>query len=322
MNIAIVGTNFISDRFAEAAQLTEGVTIGAVYSRGLDTGCAFARRHGIEKVYTSYSEMCNDSALDAVYIASPTMCHSEHAALALRAGLAVLCEKMICATYREFLFLDEVRRNTGGIIIEAMRCDFDRRLGFIKENLPRLGKIKHARLEYRQYSSRYDSFLSGVVLNAFDPKMKNSALADIGIYPLHYCVSLFGEPCSVSASGEFLSNGFLGSGEIRLDYGEFSVDIVYSKTAEGENVSRIEGEHGTACFDKINEPTYAVIYIDGSEIPFATENGTVTNNMADEISAFRDIVSGARNDAERLWHDTAITMKLVGYIYGQLNVDF
>ena len=321
MRIAIVGTNFISDRFAEAALLVPGINIGAVYSRKPDTGAAFAKKYGIPTVYCDYKNMLGDKSLDAVYIASPTMCHREQAEDAMRAGLAVLCEKAVCATYEEFLMLERVRKECGAVMIEAMRCDFDRRHEFVKKNLHVIGKIKNAELEYRQYSSRYDSFLSGTVMNAFDPQMKNSALADIGIYPLHCCVSLFGEPISVSSVGEFLSNGFLARGKSVLNYGDFNVTVSYSKIDEGMNVSRICGEGGVISFDRINEPTYAKISYGEREHVY-TKEPIEYGNMYNEACAFFDIVSGKRTDGDKLWSTTAITMKLMGMIYSQLGIDF
>jgi len=47
LRIGIVGTNFISDWFYEAARDASGVQVEAVYSRKLDTGEAFAKKHGI-----------------------------------------------------------------------------------------------------------------------------------------------------------------------------------------------------------------------------------------------------------------------------------
>ena len=50
--------------------------------------------------------------------------------------------------------------------------------------------------------------------------MKNTALADIGIYPLHVCTLLFGVPSSVGARSLFLENGFEAMGNITLSYGD------------------------------------------------------------------------------------------------------
>ncbi len=319
MNFGIVGTNFISDNFAEASSRVESARILAVYSRARDTAEAFAERHGIERLYTDYSAMLDDADIDAVYIASPTMCHKDQAILAMERGKAVLCEKMICATEEEFRELCEAKERTGGTVIEAMRCDFDPLLSLVRELLPRLGRIKRACFEYRQYSSRYDKFLKGEVMNAFDPSMKNSALADIGIYPLHFCISLLGEPLSVNSKSEFLHNGFEGCGKITLGYDGMDAQILYSKITEGKNISSIEGELGTLSFDKINEPKTLTLNLnDGNKHIFKAPHGSL--NLANEIREFIKIAKGDAEYGDKLFDVTKRVMKCVGTVYKQNNI--
>ena len=93
IRFAVVGTNFISDNFVGAVRASESAEITAVYSRKLDTGRRFAEKHMLTKVYIDYSEMLSDPDIDAVYVASPTMCHFEHSKAALLCGKHVLCEK-------------------------------------------------------------------------------------------------------------------------------------------------------------------------------------------------------------------------------------
>ena len=291
INFAVVGTNFISDNFADAVRLSERAEIVAVYSRKFDTGAIFSQKHGIKTVYTDYAEMLRDPRVDALYIASPHMCHAEQTVLALDAGKHVLCEKMIAADLDGFLLQRAAQKRSGCVLLEAMRPTFDPALSVIKENLPKLGKIRRAALEYCQYSSRYDRFKSGEILNAFNPEMKNTALADIGIYPLHICLNLFGAPENFSSKSIFLSNGFEGMGSITLDYGDMLASITYSKITESVNPSVIEGELGSLTFDKMNAP---------SEIRFKPRTGEwqtleympASNNMIYEIYAFCDMING------------------------------
>ena len=71
IRFAIVGTNFISDRFAEAVKTSGCAEIVAVFSRKLNTGRHFADKYGIKKVFCDYTAMLSDGDIDAVYIASP-----------------------------------------------------------------------------------------------------------------------------------------------------------------------------------------------------------------------------------------------------------
>ena len=51
IRFAIVGTNFISDRFAEAVKTSGCAEIVAVFSRKLNTGRHFDDKYGIKKVF-------------------------------------------------------------------------------------------------------------------------------------------------------------------------------------------------------------------------------------------------------------------------------
>ena len=265
--------------------------------------------------------MLADDNIDAVYIASPTMCHAAQAISALLAGKHVLCEKMICATLQEFSEMKEAKERSGKILIEAMRPDFDEILAKVTKEVRNIGKIKDVKLEYCQYSSRYDKFKAGEIMNAFDPKIKNSALSDIGIYPLHFAISLFGSPKTIKSSGTFLHNGFLGSGVSVLSYDDFEVRIEYSKTYEGENISQIVGEDGTITFDKINEPTYYTLKRCNDAIKtYHAPNDK--SNMVSEIAEFIRICDCDRRLGDNLISVTEKTMVAVEDIYSSLGVDF
>ena len=291
IGFAVVGTNFISDRFAEAVAALDSVEIRAVYSRKLDTGRHFADKYGIEKVFCDYDLMLSHGDIDAVYVASPTFCHAEQAEMALLAGKHVLCEKMITTTEEELSSLIALAHSRGLVLLEAMRPDFDPAYDELRRVLPRIGKIRRATLEFCQYSSRYDKFLGGEVPNAFNPKIKNSALADIGIYPLHTAVALFGAPRDITASSIFLYNGFEGAGSITLDYGEMLCQIIYSKISDSVNPSVIEGEGGSITIDKISAPMKMVLRLRGGEVR-ELPLSPVGNNMIYEVDAFAKMIAG------------------------------
>lgn len=313
MNIAVIGTNFISDKFVDAARLAGGVLVSAVYSRKYDTGRAFADKHGIETVYTDYLSLLADGRVDAVYIASPTLCHAEQSVRAMRAGKHVLCEKMMGASLVDFLWMKRVQRECDTVLLEAMRPAHDPAIEVVRAALLRLGKLRRADLTFCQYSSRYDAFKAGTVANAFDPALKNSALADIGIYPLHWAVNLFGAPRSVQGKSVFLHNGFEGQGIATLDYGEMLATVSYSKIHGSTAPSVIEGELGTLTVDKMNGPSEITLHLRGCE-PERLCYTPVKNNMVYEIAAFRDMVEGKRDFMPYL-ELTEIAQRVVEELY-------
>ena len=291
MNIAVIGTNFISENFCDAAKTVDGVRVIAVYSRTEERGRAFAEKWGIERVYSDYDSMLADKDIDSVYVASPIFAHKEQSIRAMAAGKHALCEKMMAATLDEFYEMKAASEKYGRVLLEAMRPAHDPLIAKVRENLPKIGKIRRASLEFCQYSSRYDKFKAGIIENAFNPKIKNSALSDIGIYPLHLALSLFGEPESIDAVAKFLENGFEGEGILTLDYPEKLVTVTYSKIFGGALPSAIEGELGSIIINKISAPTEVTLKLKGAptEVIATAEN---EENMRHEIIAFRDMCEG------------------------------
>ena len=287
MRLGIVGTNFVSDWLANAAKECDGVTLRGVYSRDAARGAEFASVHGVESAYNNYYAMLRD--VDAVYVASPTFVHCEQAVAAMDRGKHVLCEKMMAASYSQALRMRASAERNRVLLLEAMRTDFDPSFAAIKQGIGKIGAIRRAHLEYCQYSSRYDAFKEGNVLNAFDPAICNSALADIGIYPLHMAIRLFGKPTDFCASSVFLSNGFEGMGSLNLRYPDKLVEISYSKITQSATPSVIEGEDGSLVIDRVHGASEVYVkYRDGSveNIPFEYRK----DNMIFELSAFRDMV--------------------------------
>lgn len=284
MRFGIIGTNFISDWFCEALSRTSCATAAAVYSRTMEKGTEFAARHDIPCHFDNLDAMLA-SDIDAVYVASPTFMHGTQAIAAMRAGKHVLVEKMMASSYEIAAEMRSVAEQSGVVLLEAMRPAFDPSSEAIRHAISKIGRLRRAHLEYCQYSSRYDSFRSGRVLNAFDPGICNSALADIGIYPLHMALYYFGSPNAVSARSVLLDNGFEGAGEMLMEYDGMLCNVSYSKINDGRGVSVIEGEDGSVVFDRVNGPRRIELCLRG-ETPRMVEFEYVEKNMVFEIEAF------------------------------------
>ena len=300
-----------------AAGAVDGVEIAAVYSRNAATAEHFAAKHGIPSCYTDYTEMLL-SDINAVYIASPIFMHLSQAEEAIARGKHVLCEKMMTADYHSAMKLS--RLASGRVtLLEAMRPDFDPAFSLIREWLPAIGRVCRAEFEFCQYSSRYDRFKEGEVLNAFDPRIGNSALSDIGIYPLHMLISLFGAPEAVNARATLLQNGFEGEGELSLSYPHMTASAVYSKIRGSERPSVIYGERGEIGVDKISAPTRVWLRTnDGrtvKDVALPTSD-TPGYNMRYEIAAFAEMVEGRIDNAPYLYA-TLESIRIVDLAYRQ-----
>ncbi len=301
LRLGIIGTNFISDRLAEAAALTDSVRITAVISRQQKTADTFAARHGIPHAYGDFTAALASGTFDALYVATPNYTHRDITLAALGAGYHVLCEKIIADSTADFLAMRQAAERAGLVLLEAMRPDFDPAVSALEAALPFVGRLRRVSLEYCQYSSRYGAFLRGEVLPAFDPSIGNSALADIGIYPLHLAVRLFGAPADVHAADIRLDNGFSGMGTLTMTYpgGDKLVSVTYSKITESVSPSVFEGENGSLTLDKINAPTEIRLLRRGAG-PQTVYAGNPGNNMIYELDAFAAMVRGELSPAPYL----------------------
>ena len=291
MRFGVIGTNYISDRFLAALPFTKARAT-AVYSRKKETGVAFAEKHGIGAVYTSLDEFFASDEFDAVYIASPNFLHKEQSIRALKAGKHVLCEKPIAPSLREFVQMLSVAKEMRLVLLEAMRPTFDTAWEKIASLLPSLGSIRSVLFDYCQYSGRYDAFLSGTVLNAFNPALSNAALLDIGVYPVSVAARLFGKPHTVKSQSFLLSNGFEGGGTVLLSYDGFTASVNYSKVCDSATPSFIIGEKGAITIDRISEPRRVTVKMRGEEERvLALDAHGAPDNMFYEIDAFCTFVA-------------------------------
>lgn len=253
LRLGIVGTNFISDWFAEACLQVGGrVHASAVFSRDLDRARGFAARHGLEQWFDDLDEMIR--AVDAVYIASPNAVHFEQAMRAVAAGRHVLVEKTMGTSLAQVRGILDAASDQGVVAMEAMRNVHTPEHELIAGALERLGPLRQARIEKLQYSSRYDRFRAGELPNAFDPGLGNSSLADIGVYCLQPALDWFGTPERAVGSSVLLHNGFEGAGSMLLSYDGLVVDLAWSKITSGAGQSVILGEDGALVFDDPAEP--------------------------------------------------------------------
>ena len=94
LNWLLVGTGDIATkRVAPALDSTDGTRIAAVCDLDSDRAKALAAEYNVDKVYTDYTDALADSAVDAVYVATPVGIHTRMATQALDAGKHVLVEK-------------------------------------------------------------------------------------------------------------------------------------------------------------------------------------------------------------------------------------
>jgi len=253
IRFAVIGTNWITRQFVDAAHESGKYKLTAVYSRSLEQAQSFANDYPVEHLFTSLDELAQSDVIDAVYIASPNSLHGPQSLLFLSHKKHVICEKPLASNLAEVEAAIACARENQVVLFEAFKTASLPNFIALQQALPKVGKIRKVLLNYCQYSSRYQRYLDGENPNTFNPAFSNGSIMDIGFYVLASAAALWGEPHSVHATASLLDSGVDAHGTVQLNYGDFDVTLLHSKVSDSTIPSEIQGEAGSLVVEKISE---------------------------------------------------------------------
>lgn len=244
MKLGVIGTGAITRSMLAEYQRCDFFEINAICSRKEETGKAMADAFSIPKIYTDLSEMLADPEIEIVYVATPNSIHFRQAKAALQAGKHVICEKPFTPTVAEAEELTALAKQKHLLLFEAITTAHHPHYGFIKENLPKLGKLKIITAIFCQFSSRYPALLAGNASPVLNHAFAGGALMDINLYNIHFIVGLFGAPKNVSYFANRHETGVDTSGILVLEYEDFICQCTGAKDSAARNGVQIVGENG------------------------------------------------------------------------------
>jgi scyllo-inositol 2-dehydrogenase (NADP+) len=322
VRFGVVGTNWITESFIKGASHHNDFELAAVYSRTEDRAVEFANKFGVSTTFTDLEEMAQSNLLDAVYIASPNSLHVSQAITFMENGKHVLCEKAIASNSKELDMMIEIAKKHNVILMEAMKSTLMPNFKAVQENINKIGTVRRYFASYCQYSSRYDKYKEGTVLNAFNPKFSAGSLMDIGIYCVYPLVVMFGEPQSVQANGYVLESGVDGEGSLLLKYDGMDAVLMFSKITDSSVPSEIHGEDGNIRIDKISAPQKVeLIYRDGTTEDVSREQ--ISDDMYYEAEEFISLITeGKTESVNNSLENSRITMKILDEARRQMGVKF
>lgn len=329
VRFGVVGTNNITDWVIAGGRQDERFELTAVCSRTQERADEFAAKHMIPYTFTSLEEMAASDRIDAVYIATPNSCHAAQAILCMNHGKHVLCEKPFASNALEVKEMIKAAKRNDVTLMEAMISTFNPNFIIARNHLKDLGKIRRYFACYCQYSSRYDKYKEGIILNAFKPELSNGAVMDIGIYTIYPMIALFGKPQKIEAQGILLESGVDGQGAVNFLYEGMNATVLYSKIANSFLPSEIEGEAGNIIMDHIHiaENVDFIPRIptgQGKSQKAATESIGVRLDYSPyyyEMKEFMDLVTEGRKESEiNSLENSLATIEVIDEIRRQLGV--
>ena len=341
IRFGMVGTGFIADWVLAGARQDARFEAVAICSRSQERADAFAAKHGIPHTFTSLGQMAASPLVDAVYIATPNFLHASQSILCMRHGKHVLCEKPLASNAREARQMVAVARECGVTLMEAMISTLNPNFRVVQEYLPRLGTIRRYFASFCQYSSRYDKFRQGIVLNAFNPELSNGAMMDIGVYTVYPMVALFGRPLEVEAQGIVLSSGADGQGAVNFRYEGMNATVLYSKIANSSLPTEIQGEAGNLTLEQIAAMEAKPSRQMSSNYAISSDGGiALLCHEADrswcsvglplerdpyyyEVAEFIDLIEQGRLESAVNSHENSlVTMEIIDQVRRQLGVSY
>lgn len=177
------------------ARRSRDADVVAIAARDRARAETFASKHGVPRVFDSYSDLLADPDIDAIYNPLPNGLHAEWTIAALDAGKHVLCEKPFTSNAHEAEAVKAAADRTGLVVMEAFHYRYhpmaDRMRALVEDG--ELGDVEHVEaalcFPLPKFSDiRYQYDLGG------------GATMDVGSYTVHLARLLgLEEPTVVSA---------------------------------------------------------------------------------------------------------------------------
>lgn len=260
INLGIIGTNWITDQFVQAAHETGNYQLSAVYSRKLATAQKFGEKYGDVEYATDLATFFAIEHINTIYIASPNSLHFEQAKQAILAGKNVIVEKPAFSTPAEMDEIIELANQKQVFFFEAARNIHEQAFKTVADFLPLKDHILGADFSFMKYSSRYDQVLDGEEPNIFSPHFSGGALADLGVYPIYAALAWFGMPNESLYFAKKIRTGVDGLGTGILRYDDFDVTIHTGKITDSFQASEIYLTNGTLVLNAVNSIDEAVFH--------------------------------------------------------------
>jgi predicted dehydrogenase len=129
----IIGCGNVTERKSGPAfNKIEGSGLVAVMRRDIEKARDYAHRHKVARWYNDADELIRDPEINAVYVATPPLYHTEYAIRAMKAGKPVYVEKPMAAVYSDCTRMNRVAEETGMPLFVA----------YYRRSLPYFIKVK------------------------------------------------------------------------------------------------------------------------------------------------------------------------------------
>jgi len=132
LRIGIIGAGSLSSRHINAYRNDNRCTVTAIADINPEQLKKTADELGIEKRYSDYRKLLDDTEIDAVSIVTPTFTHKEICLYAIEKGKHILCEKPPAMNADEVKEVAAALDGYDKVFMYAMVCRFNERYKYVK----------------------------------------------------------------------------------------------------------------------------------------------------------------------------------------------
>ncbi|KAH8308303.1 hypothetical protein KR059_010230, partial [Drosophila kikkawai] len=281
---------------------------------------AFADRHKVKNVYTSFEDLARCPDVDVVYISPLNPQHSELCHLMLNHDKHVLCEKPLCMTEEQVLKLLDKANARGLFLMEGMwpRCVPAYR--YLRHQIlrNRLGELQHIHctLGLPFYSSSRLALYGGVT-------------SDFGVYGMQLALWVFREvPRCLKVSGKVNSENVDVAANIEMCFSHGKQAFIeVSSEKRLDNMAIIKGKEGSIKMGNYWCPTrlitdqvdYEFPLPGGEEVPATHYHNRV--GMCYEAEEVRNCILKGNNESNVFSHSESLLLaNLMDTIHAELGV--
>ncbi|XP_037708548.1 trans-1,2-dihydrobenzene-1,2-diol dehydrogenase isoform X2 [Drosophila subpulchrella] len=279
---------------------------------------AFAERHHVENVYTSFEDLAKCPNVDVVYISPLNPQHSELCHLMLNHDKHVLCEKPLCMTEEQVTKLLEKARARGLFLMEGMWPRCVPAYHYLRHQIlrNRLGELQNVRCSLGLPVSQGLGLYGGVT-------------SDFGVYGMQLALWVFREvPRCLKVSGRVNSEHVDVAADIELCFTRGKrAFIEVSAEKKLSNQAIIQGKNGTIKMNNYWCPTRLITEEVDFEFPLPGGDQMPPTHyhnrlgMCYEAEEVRNCILKGSNESDDFSHNESLLLaNLMDSIHAELGV--
>jgi predicted dehydrogenase len=306
---------------AELAELSgTGAQLRAVGSRSRAAAEAFAARHGVPRVHSSYAALARDPDVDIVYLATPPSLHCENALACIEHGKAVLCEKPFALNAAQTARMIRAARDRRVFLMEAMWTRFLPAIAAVRDivNSGSLGAIRLV-IGGGGFVPAYDPRLP-----LFDRALGGGVLLDAGVYLVSLVSMLLGPPAEVVARGSLGPSSVDEQDVIVLHHPGGAQAVLYVSLATRRPPDlEILGEQGRLCIEApVYRPTRLTLQ-QGDAAPAPSEYPVAGSGYrAELVEVMSALASGRRESLVMPLRETLTIMQTLDTVRATIGLAY